>query len=134
MKNILVLIFFVLALSGCKKEYDYRDKFLGNYYFIVHLRTATGLPPSSSTDTIYNYHGKIEYGSTANSVLILFSEPSSSTYSSTPVIYEEGTFQYYYGPHGYMEGEFESTENVKFNFGWGSPGSSIRYEITGEKE
>ncbi len=127
MKKIsFILIFYCILIYGCKKETDYRDKFLGNYNFIVHIQGGSGLPPNYTiTDTTYNYNGKVELGAKDNTVLIYFSEKSPSYYFLERIIYEDGTFYY---------GEFESTTKIKFHIWNHAPGYNYNYDITGEKE
>ncbi len=132
-KNTLILFVCCILIYGCKKQSDYRDKFIGNYYFTVHRTDWTW--PGNTTDTIYYYNGKVEYGTKTNTVLIIFSEKSVVPYYSfEPIIYEEGSFQNSSGYGGSIAGEFESITKVKFHIGNYAQGYKNNYDITGEKE
>ena len=92
-KATLLIVFCCFLIYGCKKHHDYRDKFLGNYRFAIHLQTYMGIAPPnySTTDTTYYYNGKIELGTRENTVLIFFTEQSSSNNWYEPfesIIYE----------------------------------------------
>lgn len=134
MKNIFVLIFCILTLNGCKKERDYRDKFLGNYNFTIHRADWKLTSPTTDTTiyTTYTYRGKVELGSKENTVLITFSEDTVMPfYSYDPTVYEEGSFQSSYWDHG----EFKSTTEVEFSLeNPGGKGYSNHFDVTGEKE
>ena|SRR3990172_13368808 len=127
-KNTLVIIFCGLLIYGCKKNSDYRNKFVGDYNFVIHNSWYYGWPPNvTSGDTTYSYDGKIEISSDKNSVLI-----SSSSFSMQATIYEDGTLEGYLNNNG--RGEFSSTKEMKYSWGNYSPGGSSTYNITGEKE
>lgn len=131
-KNItrgFIIIFCCLIVIGCKKQpKDYRTKFIGDYTFIVDKRYHSGWPTVVYSDSVYFYKGKVEYGSNEQSVLISFSDGVFIE----PKIYEDGTFDYYYGFK--TEGEFETTRKVKFEYGWAHPGYGVDYYVTGEKK
>jgi hypothetical protein len=119
--KIFQIIAFIMTLAiGCKKKpFDYRNNFIGNYDFTV--KQYTWVMSTSYWDTIYDYHGKIIYGSGDNSVQIIFSE----NYSIEPTIYEDGTLEHY--------GEFETKDKIKFDLHWGGLGGSSGYIVTGTK-
>lgn len=133
MKNILIIFLFVVATYGCKKKYDYRDKFLGNYTFTIHKEEWTFMSPSIYST--YSYHGNVKYGTLDSTVLITFSNDTvKPSHAIETIVYEEGSFQAHYFLHGGIAGEFESTKNVKFFILNYSLSSGYRYDVTGEKE
>ena len=113
---------------GCKKQpNDYRNKFIGNYNFIVDYRYHHGFPTVIVSDSIYFYKGNVELSTNEHSVLINFSDGVFFE----PRIYEDGTFDYHY-PLGTV-GEFEPRK-VKFEYRFASPGQGTNYYVTGEKK
>lgn len=125
---MLVFIFFCTSLLGCRKElFDYRNKFIGNYSFTIHVRTVYGIGPYFVSDTTYISDGKVEIGSDKNCVLI-----SSSSFSIQATLYEDGTLEGYWDNNG--KGEFSSTKEMKYSWGVYSPGGSATSNILGEKK
>ena len=121
MKNKFIILFCCLIMFGCKKNpFDYRNKYLGNYNFVVH-ETAWVLAIGTTLDTTFSYNGKVSYGSDEHTVLINFSK----NVSIEPVIYEDGYLEVY--------GEFESTKRVSFGFRSGGLGGGSTWNVTGEK-
>lgn len=130
MKNFLIIAFYCLMLLGCKKkDIDYRTKFTGDYNFVIHRYIWAPYPYKS--DTTYITSGKIEtYES--RGVLISFFAGNSTKISEIAKIYEDGTLESYYNKSGY--GEFLSTKEMIYVFGWFTPGSQTNYTITGTKK
>lgn len=127
-KNIFIALFCFIILYSCKKDtLDYRNKFLGNYSFVIHEHTAYGISPVIVHDTTYTNDGNIENGSDKNSVLI-----SSPSFSLQATIYEDGTLEGYWNNNG--KGEFSSTNEMEYSWGNYSPGGSSTYNITGNKK
>ena len=101
---------------------DYRNKYLGDYSFSVHLSSYMYNIPF---DTSYINVGKIDYGSYEHEIVISLSG-GLTVYCS---IYEDGTLR---GNNG--GGEFETTNKCIFNFDYGGHFGHTYYELIGERK
>lgn len=130
-KNLFAIIFCIMVIAGCKKNpFDYRSKFLGDYNFTVHFTSyGGGVNPIVSTDTVYNYIGKVEFGTKNNTVLISFSDGLSFE----PTIYEDLTLDNY-GGNPSFNGEFESKTKIKFDYHYWRLSGNDNYFVTGIKK
>lgn len=129
MKKIFFLLLLSSLLWSCKKNlFDYRNKFIGDYNFLVH-KTAWSLS-GPFIDTTYSYQGRIQIGSASDKIFINFSEITSmETY-----IYEDGTVSISFSPHQSLIGEFESTKALKFILSNNGLGGGSNYTVSGRKK
>ncbi len=60
-RKILMVTTLFVFLIGCKKKlFDYRNKYIGSYEFILHRHTWTmGI---GEADTTFYYSGEVSYG------------------------------------------------------------------------
>jgi len=126
MKNKLLILFFCIFIFGCKKNpFDFRNKFLGDYIFVVH--NSSWYSGNVQMDTTYTIDGTVDYGQEKNSVLI-----SSSAFSLQATVYEDGTIEGYWDNNG--KGEFISTKQITYSVHSYWPDGNYSQDITGEKK
>ncbi len=123
MKKIILIILIFVSLFSCKKiMFDYRNKYIGNYYFTVEYSSWD--PINGQHDSLYFIDGKVDYGYNDNTILIKFNDGS---YKENFVIYEDGTIE------GKCNGEFESGNILKYSCYQVSPASHSYIIINGKK-
>ena len=124
MREKLILFFCCLLIYGCgKKPFDYRSKYIGDYSFVIHYNSYN--PLDGSLDTIYSKEGKVDYGSSDNTVVVFFNETKNDEF----IVYEDGTIG------DFVLGEFETTS--KINYSWykaESPAAHSSCNVKGEKK
>jgi hypothetical protein len=126
MKRSFTFFVLLLLVIGCKKDpFDNRSKYLGDYTFSITKTTA--MSTDNFVDTTYSYLGTIKSGSDNNSVIIHFSDNLYAVMD----LYEDGSLEKYFDG-GYLVGEFESAEKVKFVYSLS--GGGIRYGVKGDKK
>jgi hypothetical protein len=127
---LLTIVSFKLLFIQCKKNpFDYRNKFLGNYSFVVHAWYWNYPVIGQHLDTTYFYNnGTVSLGAYENTIIINYLE---NRHVETK-IYEDGTIEdvNHYNP---IVGEFESKTILKFNYRDGGLGSGGYFEISGNK-
>jgi hypothetical protein len=125
----LCCFFFLFAPSCHKKDNDYRQNYVGNYYFTSFMHAFHDTTPETF-DTVRNYPGYITFGNYKNSILIHFL-PDSLPYGTWDVelhtdgsIHSSGT-----GLGGALLGKFASSDVVNFDVGVGP----TSYAVSGRK-
>jgi hypothetical protein len=129
MKIKFQYIIFVLSLTlilsnSCRKSiFNYRHKFIGNWYFTtIHSIYS---PPGYPSDTSY-YHGKISYSGTHDAININY-------YLNTSIsLGVDGKGNLYSGDK--TIGKIEHRKKLTFSISSISPGATFTTTITGEKE
>jgi len=121
--TLLLILLLFIVFYGCEKHpFDYRNKFIGDYDFLVNLRTW--IPPDSVTETDYNYSGKISYGSGDDFVKINFLDDKEVDCR----LFEDGSLKV-----NSIRGEFESTKKLRFITEYGGLGGKATYYVSGKK-
>ena len=131
MQKIYLIFFLCLVFYGCKKNpLDYRTKFLGEYNFEIYQTSWWHSGPRP--DTNYISEGKIEIASEDRIEIFLSKNLSSGIKVS---VYEDGSIadcecDYHAG----LNGEFESTNKIKFIYGYHGLGSGFTSNVKGNKK
>ena len=121
--TLLLILLLFIVFYGCEKHpFDYRNKFIGDYDFSVHLRVW--IPPDSVTETDYKYSGEISYGNGDHLVKINFLDDKDIDCR----LFEDGSLKY-----NTIRGEFESTKKLHFISEYGGLGGKATYTVSGEK-
>jgi hypothetical protein len=139
MRLVLALIILtIFVMSGCEKQPDYRNKYLGNWVFEIQRVTIKdpGVIEGSST-LIYN--GEITYGEGADEILLQF----QGTYPHSPVTLRidhlgkilPKSYSSYSSIEISYTGGFEGNNILKYSYHL-SHGiqTNIHEKLTGEKE
>lgn len=120
---MLIVIFFI----SCKKEKDFRDKYIGEWNFNAEIS-------EHNTDSIgYIYHdsltyaGTITHGVSKNDIVIKYINDKSVTLS----LNEDGKLSNF--PTQYCNGNFESGNKIYLYLRWGGIGGGITHKIRGVK-
>jgi hypothetical protein len=133
--EIALLILTIFVISSCKKQPDYRNKYLGNWIFEIQSKTFKDPGVLTSSDTSI-HNGEIKYGEGADEILLQFQgfhspvtlriDPGGkilpktySSYSSITITYTGGfegnnRLQYrYHLNHGIQTDYFETVSGEK---------------------
>ena len=147
MKYLIALLFFFL-LSCCEKDNtDYRDKYIGNYYFVIV--TLNSFVPPPHFDTTY-YNGIIEKNNkTTDRIYVRFGTTRWCSFGNPPgdtcigtdypntVLNSDRTLSYpEWGPSGnfYFKGKFISTDSINLTMSVGGHAvGTIKY-VYGHKK
>jgi len=115
-KSIIVLLVF-LAI-GCKKNTDYRDKYTGNYMFII-TESIWSSNDSIQHDTLIYTSGNIIKGSTSNEIYIYYlnSGPIPAVLSENGLLSSPQDGALGWGVYG----KFESEVKVLFTVSYVAP-------------
>lgn len=129
MKKTFFILLLNILLWGCKKSiFEFRNKFIGEFDFLVHKTawTLSGL----MLDTTYTFGGRINTGSESDEIIIYFSENTSIESK----IFEDGTISANQIPHQSLNGEFETSKEVKFNLSNTGLGGGSNFIVNGRKK
>jgi hypothetical protein len=141
MKYLGVIIF--LFLLGCcdKENRDYRDVYIGNYYFQIIYTHWIG-PNSHIDTTIYSGYVK-KKGNTTDRIIIRFGDDiwggdSLINDYPEPILKPDGTLEYPEYPTGggnvYFGGKFISYDSLNFIMSYGGMGGGQRKDVFGHKK
>jgi len=126
MKKFIVLISICLHASSCKK--DIRNNYIGEYEFII--KYSTWNISGETSDTSYNYQGKIDLAQEINKLNLYYREANFLTIN----VYEDGTLECFNCGYNRFRGEFLSSNEMIFNLRLGGLGSSFTYDVKGFKK
>lgn len=114
-------------MLGCKKNpFDYRTKYIGKWEFYVQKHISY---PYGYKDTSYTAIGHIDYGDRKDEIKIYEKNGSKGFRSFT--VSKNGNLA---NLSGLQVGLFETKKKIKYHDGWGSPGSQVSIDVTGEKK
>lgn len=127
-KNKCILIFVILlVLGGCKKKpFDYRNKYIGDWKFNVHIIEQNMDSVGSNVNDTFVYVGNIEYGTSSDEILINYT-------SDDDVMLEIDKNGVVTTNLGFGHCTFISDENVEIKLNWGGLGAYVIHEISGLK-
>ncbi len=147
-KRILLLLLSTYILIGCVNDdpADYRNKYMGDYRFIVISEQWTMGQPNIYDTAIY--HGKIRkfISSDSEDDLYVYDDSDENPNEKitieflhnkkiTSVLEENGDLENRYGAHYHHEGKFTDHYSIDFSIsGLGGLGGGINYEVNGSKE
>lgn len=124
-----IIILTALSLFICCKKENYRDKYIGNWDFVVivskHNIDSIG---QYEEDTIY-YLGQISYGNTENEINIQYTKDNSIILN----IDESGALSGFPSPQ-YSSGKFDGFDKIHLYLRWGGLGGSLTHSINGVKK
>lgn len=131
MKITKFILFALILLIGCEKvSTDYRDKYLGNWFFSIEKIKFSGIDSSSNFsehDTVF-YTGKISYGGGKNEINIQYTESESITLTTD----ESGKISGF--PNHYCRGEFEGVNKINLYLRRGGLGGYLTHIVEGVKK
>ncbi|MCL2722754.1 MAG: hypothetical protein FWD47_15600 [Treponema sp.] len=123
------LIVLAVLLTTCKKETDYRDKWVGDWDFVVE-REWWIMYTDEGKDTTY-YSGKISYGNSSGDLYIKHSETDTlliDVDESGKLYFSDG------GGHDYADGQFEGNNKMILFYHDGGLGGWMAFNISGIKK
>ena len=114
--------------TGCKKDNDYRDKWVGDWDFeVIRHWFLMGENGYSETDTIF-YLGRISLINTAK-LNINYTEDSSIDLE----VDETGILSGFQTGNGYSGGAFKGNDTLHLYLRWGGLGGGMVHNIDGIK-
>jgi hypothetical protein len=130
MKNKLasfVILSIVIILSACeKKPFDYRNKYIGKWDFVVERREFS----MDTNDTHYwdtiSYQGKIDYANGENNLLVQYTADDTITIE----VDKDGNIV---KPCWYCNATFVDNKNLDMYLRWGGHGAGLIHEVKGKK-
>jgi len=135
---IALLILTIFVISGCEKQSDYRNKYLGNWLFeIQRYEIKDGGVLVNSDTSIHN--GEIKNGDVSDEILLQF----QGTNPHSPVTLRIGqdgkilpkTYSSYPSISISYTGGFEGNNKLHYHYQFNhSPQTDIYETLTGEKE
>lgn len=128
MNNKIILLLIVISFACCKKDRDFRDKYIGEWKFNVEITEF-------NTDNIgYYYHDSltytstITYGDSDNDIKIKYTNDNSITLS----LNEDCELSNF--PTHYCSGNFKGDNKIHLYLRWGGLGGGITHKIDGVKQ
>lgn len=128
LRNRFVLLFIgIIALTnfGCEKKlFNYRNKYVGDWYFTTNHQSASG--GQFLIDTTY-FKGSIQYDDSRKKLLVKYNEGEQVSVD----INKSGYFTSV--STGSASGKFQSADQVLFSIKWGEGNTYELHTINGVK-
>ena len=127
---LAIVAICVTLFSTCKKDKeDYRDKWVGEWDFVVEKFWWVG-GEETENDTLY-YSGKISLGDNDNDLYVEYIDNDTLNL----IVNEDGELSVYdENYHYHAEGQFERKNKVHFKFHGGGLGGGSTYTVDGIKK
>ncbi len=121
----------LILITSCKKD-DYREKYTGNWIFVVQVtKLNVDSIPQFVRDTI-NYTGLISKGNNKDEINIHYLENTSIILKLSEAGELRGFPTGSSGGSG--SGDFEGFNKVYLNFKWGGQGGFLEHNVDGIKK
>jgi len=125
---IYFIIFGFLLLNSCEKgPFNYRNKYLGEWDFIVKTTEINTDSIGYYHEDSFTYSGEIKYGESNNEIIIEYLDNRSITLS----IDEDGVLSEF--PTKYCGGKFDGEEKINLYLKWGGLGGGVTHVIEGKR-
>jgi len=129
--GIFVYVALLFLVISCKKD-DYREKYTGNWIFVVQVaKLNVDSIPQFVQDTI-NFAGLISKGNNKDEISIHYLEDTSMILKLSETGEISGFPTGSSGGSG--SGEFEGFNKVYLQFKWGGQGGFLEHTINGNKK